>query len=182
MNHADDKYLLDLIHHSDNASYAFNLIIRKYQEKIYWHIRRLVIDHEDTNDLVQDTFVKAWKGVKNFRGDSMLYTWLYRIATNETLTFLKKKKQRFFLPWHDVENLLHNKIDENADISAHEIQKRLLKAIARLPEKQRVVFTLRYYDEMTYEQISEVLGTSVGALKASYHHAAKKINEFVLNA
>jgi RNA polymerase sigma factor (sigma-70 family) len=179
MDKPDDKYLIDQFHSSGNPQYAFNLIVRSYQEKIYWHIRRLVIDHEDSNDLVQETFLKAWKGLKNFRGESGLYTWLYRIATNEALTFLERKKRRFFLPWQDVENIIHDKIDSGAGLSADEIQKKLLKGIALLPEKQRVVFNLRYYDEMSYEQMSDVLGTSVGALKASYHHAAKKISEYL---
>lgn len=182
MGSYDDGELLKQFQTSDNPKYIFNLIIRKYQEKIYWHIRRLVVDHEDANDLVQEVFLKAWKGMANFRGDSGLFTWLYRIATNEALSFLEKKKRRFFMPWQDVENTLLNKIDTDAYFSADEIQKKLIKAIATLPEKQRVVFSLRYYDEMKYEQMSEILGTSVGALKASYHHAAKKIEEYVTKA
>lgn len=180
-NYEDDK-LLELFRDSDNPKYIFNLIIRKYQEKIYWHIRRLVVDHEDANDLVQDVFVKAWKGMEKFRGDSGIYTWLYRIATNEALSFLERKKRRFFLPWQDVENTMLNKIGSDAYLNADEIQLKLAKAIAILPEKQRVVFNLRYYDEMKYEQMSEILNTSVGALKASYHHAAKKVEEYIANA
>jgi RNA polymerase sigma factor (sigma-70 family) len=179
MGSYDDGELLKKFQNSENPTYIFNLIIRKYQEKIYWHVRRLVVDHEDTNDLVQEIFIKAWKGMANFRGDSGLFTWLYRIATNEALSFLVKKKRRFFLPWQDVENSLINKIDSDAYFSADDIQKKLMKAIASLPEKQRVVFSLRYYDEMKYDQMSEILGTSVGALKASYHHAAKKIEEYI---
>jgi RNA polymerase sigma factor (sigma-70 family) len=179
MEHYDDVELLRMFQTAGNPAYIFNLIIRKYQEKIYWHIRRLVIDHEDANDLVQEVFIKAWKGMSNFRGDSALFTWLYRIATNEAINFLNLKKRRFFLPWQDVENSMLNKIDSDAYFSGDEIQKKLIKAIATLPEKQRAVFLLRYYDEMKYEQMSEILGTSVGALKASYHHAAKKIEEYV---
>lgn len=179
MEHYQDEKLLELLRDSENPNYAFNLLVRKYQEKIYWHIRRLVIDHEDANDLVQEVFIKVWKSVKNFRGDSRLYTWLYRIATNETLTFLEKKKRRFHMPWQEVENSLLNKIETDSYFSADEIQKKLIKAIALLPEKQRAVFTLRYYEEMKYEQMAEILDTSAGALKASYHHAAKKIEDYV---
>jgi RNA polymerase sigma factor (sigma-70 family) len=179
MGHYDDAELLKLFQTSENPNYVFNLIIRKYQEKIYWHIRRMVVDHEDANDLVQEVFIKSWKAMANFRGDSELFTWLYRIATNEALSFLLKKKRRFFLPWQDVEKYMLNRIDSDAYFSADEIQKKLIKAIATLPEKQRVVFNLRYYDEMKYEVMSEILGTSVGALKASYHHAAKKIEEYI---
>ncbi len=182
MENYDDDKLLELFRNSDNPNYIFNLIIRKYQEKIYWHIRRLVVDHEDANDLVQDVFVKAWKGLEKFRGDSGIFTWLYRIATNETLGFLERKKRRFFLPWQDVENTMLDKIYSDAYLNADEIQLKLAKAIAILPEKQRVVFNLRYFDEMKYELMSEILNTSVGALKASYHHAAKKVEEYITKA
>ncbi len=179
MEHYTDEYLLELYKQSGNPNYAFNLIVKKYQEKIYWHLRRLVIDHEDTNDLVQEVFVKAWKALGNFRSESGLFTWLYRIATNEALTFLKRKRLRYFLPWNDVEDVLSNKIDTGTFFSGNEIQKKLQKAILKLPEKQRIVFNLRYYDEMKYEDMSAVLDTSVGALKASYHHAVNKIEKYL---
>ncbi|MBW6480651.1 MAG: RNA polymerase sigma factor [Bacteroidales bacterium] len=181
MEHYSDEQLLELFHNSDNPNYAFNLLIKKYQEKVYWHVRRLVIDHEDTNDIVQDVFVKAWKNLDNFRAESGLFTWLYRIATNEALTFLKSKKRRFFIPWHDVENTLTQRLETDAHFSGNEIQKKLQKAILSLPEKQRIVFNLRYYDELKYEEMSKILDTSEGALKASYHHAAKKVEEYVKN-
>jgi RNA polymerase sigma factor (sigma-70 family) len=181
MEHYSDEQLLELFHNSDNPNYAFNLLIKKYQEKVYWHVRRLVIDHEDTNDIVQDVFVKAWKSLDRFRSESGLFTWLYRIATNEALTFLKNKKRRFFLPWQDVENTLAQKMESDAYFNGDEIQKKLQRAILSLPEKQRIVFNLRYYDELKYEEMSKVLDTSEGALKASYHHAAKKIEEYVKN-
>lgn len=179
MEHYSDEQLLELFHNSDNPNYAFNLLINKYQEKIYWHVRRLVIDHEDTNDIVQDVFVKAWKGLGRFRADSGLFTWLYRIATNEALTFLKSKKRRFFIPWHDVENTMAQRLETDPFFSENEIQKKLQKAILSLPEKQRIVFNMRYYDELKYEEMSKILDTSVGALKASYHHAANKVEEYV---
>lgn len=181
MDHYSDEKLLDLFHNSDNPNYAFNLLVKKYQERVYWHVRRLVTDHEDTNDIVQDVFVKAWKGLDNFRADSGLFTWLYRIATNEALSFLKRKKRRFFLPWQDVENTMAQKLETDVYFSGNEIQRKLQKAILTLPEKQRIVFNMRYYDELRYEDMSDILGTSKGALKASYHHAVKKVEEYVKN-
>lgn len=139
----------------------------------------MVIDHDDADDLTQEVFVKVWKNLGNFRQDAQLYTWIYRIATNECLTFLSNKKKRFFLPIHDVSAELAEKIDTSPDISGDEIQKKLQKALLRLPDKQRLVFNMKYYDEMKYEEISEILGTSVGALKTSYHLAVKKIEEFI---
>ncbi len=177
MTEYSDAQLLDMFHNSGNSNYAFNLLIRKYQEKVYWHIRRLVLDHDDTNDIVQEVFIKAWKGLNDFRADSGLFTWLYRIATNETLSFLKKKKRRYFVSWQDIENTMAEKLESDPYFNSDQVLKKLQKAILTLPEKQRVVFNLRYYDEMKYEEMSKILSTSEGALKASYHHAAKKIEE-----
>jgi len=179
MDHYSDEKLLDLFHNSDNPDYAFNLLVKKYQEKVYWHIRRLLIDHEDTNDVLQEIFIKAWKGLEHFRADSGLFTWLYRIATNEALSFLKKKKRRFFMPWQDMEYSLSEKLETDQYFTGDEIQRKLHKAILSLPEKQRIVFNMRYFDEIKYEDMARILKTSEGALKASYHHAAKKIEEFV---
>jgi RNA polymerase sigma factor (sigma-70 family) len=176
---SEDQELLEKFRHPDSRQFAFNQIVRKYQQKIYWHIRKMVIDHDDADDLTQDVFVKVWKNLETFRQDSQLFTWMYRIATNECLTFLKAKKRRFFLPIHDLTEELSVKIDSSPAISGDEIQLKLQKALLRLPDKQRVVFNLRYYDELKYEEISQILGTSVGALKASYHHAVKKIEEFL---
>jgi RNA polymerase sigma factor (sigma-70 family) len=163
----------------NNRHYAFNLLVKKYQQKIYYHVKRMVIDHDDANDLVQNTFIKVWNHLDDFREDSQFYTWVYRIATNETLAFLKQKKRRFFLPIVDVEKELESKLDNSPAINANKLEHELQKAILSLPEKQRVVFNLRYYDNMKYEEMSEVLGTSVGALKASYHHAATKVEKFI---
>lgn len=171
----EDHELLDKIRNPDTRNYGFNLLVRKYQQRIYWHIRKLVIDHDDADDLVQDTFVKVHRYIDNFREDSQLFTWLYRIATNETLTFLKKKKRRFFLPIGDVSKELMNKLDTSASISGEEIHLKLQKAILKLPDKQRLVFNMKYFDELSYEDIAAVTKTSVGALKASYHHAVKKV-------
>lgn len=178
---SEDQALLEKFRHPDTTQFAFNQIVRKYQQKIYWHIRKMVIDHDDADDLTQEVFVKVWKNLANFRQDSQLFTWIYRIATNECLTFLKSKKKRFFLPIHDITEELSQKIDSSPDISGDEIQLKLQKALLRLPEKQRLVFNMRYYDELKYEEIAEIVGTSVGALKASYHHAAKKIEDYLKN-
>ncbi|UOG73155.1 sigma-70 family RNA polymerase sigma factor [Hymenobacter tibetensis] len=158
---------------------AFNQLVRKYQTKVYWHIRKMVVDHDDADDLTQDVFVKVWKHLENFRQDASLYTWIYRIATNECLSFLASKRRKFFLPLNDVGAELAAKMEADPSVAGDDIELRLQKAILKLPDKQRLVFNLRYYDEMPYEQMAEVTGTSVGALKASYHHAAKKIEQFI---
>jgi RNA polymerase sigma-70 factor (ECF subfamily) len=139
----------------------------------------MVIDHDDADDLTQEVFIKIHKAIGNFREDAELFTWIYRIATNECLTFLKKKRRRFFLPLEDVGKELSLKIDSSAGISEDEIQKKLQKALLTLPDKQRLVFNMKYFDDLSYEVISEITGTSVGALKASYHHAVKKIEVYL---
>jgi RNA polymerase sigma-70 factor (ECF subfamily) len=160
---------------------AFTTIIKKYQEKLYWHIRRMVVEHEDANDVLQNVFIRVWNGLQNFREDAQLYTWLYRIATNECLTFLEQQKKKSTVSLGDVENGLSNKIKADSNFDANKLEWKLQLAIQQLPDKQRVVFSLRYYDEMPYEEMSRVLETSEGALKASYHHAVKKIEDYILN-
>src|SRR5215210_480104 len=181
MLHPDDKELLFMFSDPATKEQAFTSIVKKYQEKLYWHIRRMVINHEDANDVLQNMFIKVWKGLENFREDSQLYTWLYRIATNECLTFLEQQKRRSSVSLSDVESGLSNKIKADTNFDANKLEWKLQLAIQQLPEKQRVVFTLRYYDEMPYEEMSRVLETSEGALKASYHHAVKKIEDYILN-
>lgn len=175
----EDKEILEKFAWEESRNVAFNQLVRKYQQKVYWHIRKMVIDHEDADDLTQETFIKVWKHLENFRQDAQLYTWLYRIATNECLNFLKSKKRKFFLPINDVSAELTAKIDQQENLSGDEIQLKLQKALLKLPDKQRLVFNMKYYDDLKYEEISEILGTSVGALKASYHLAVKKIEEYV---
>ena len=177
----DDQDLLALYKDPATKEQAFTGIIKKYQEKLYWHIRRIVITHDDADDVLQNMFIKVWKGLENFREDSQLYTWLYRIATNESLTFLNKEKKRNSVSLSDDENGLSNKLKSDSHFDANKLEWKLQLAIQSLPEKQRVVFNLRYYEEMPYEEMSHVLETSEGALKASYHHAAKKIENFILN-
>jgi RNA polymerase sigma-70 factor (ECF subfamily) len=160
---------------------AYTALVRKYQEKLYWHVRRMVVEHEDANDVLQNVFIRVWNGLENFREDSQLYTWLYRIATNECLTFLEQKKKKSSISLSDVENGLTNSIKADKDFDPNKLEWKLQLAIQQLPEKQRIVFGLRYYDEMPYEEMSRVLDTSEGALKASYHHAVKKIEDYILN-
>ncbi len=179
MEHYSDDKLLIMFREENSRNYAYDLIVRKYQKRLYWHIRRIVIVHEDADDVVQNTLVKAWKGLHKFKEEAKLYTWLYRIATNESITFLNKKRKRFFISVTDVEHELSESLESDENYSGDEIQLKLQKAILSLPEKQRIVFNMKYYDEMKYDEMAEVLKTSVGALKASYHHAVKKIENFV---
>jgi RNA polymerase sigma-70 factor (ECF subfamily) len=160
---------------------AYTILIKKYQEKLYWHIRRMVVDHDDANDVLQNVLIRVWKGLENFREDSQLFTWLYRIATNESLSFLEKEKKKSSVSLSDVETGLSNKVKADENFDSNKLEWKLQLAIQQLPEKQRVVFTLRYYDEMPYEEMSKVLETSEGALKASYHHAVKKIEDYIIN-
>ncbi len=179
MGNWSDNEILDKFRNSETKNYGFNLLMQEYKQRVYWHVRRMVIDHEDANDLTQDIFIKIWKGLDSFNEESKLYTWIYRIASNECITFLNKKKRMFFIPIVNVEEQLSAHIDSNENFSGDEIQKKLQKAILTLPEKQRLVFNMKYYDDLKYEEIAEITGTSVGALKASYHLATKKIEEFL---
>ncbi|NQZ77895.1 MAG: RNA polymerase sigma factor [Ekhidna sp.] len=174
-----EEEILLKIRDQETRNYGFNLLVREYQERIYWHVRKMVLDHEDADDLVQEIFIKVWKNLSKFREDSKLYTWVYRIATNECLNFLKKKKRRFFLPIHDLEGELAEKLTSSIDPSTDEIEMKLQKALLKLPDKQRIVFNMKYYDEMKFADIAEITGTSIGALKASYHHAVKKIENLI---
>ena len=169
-----DRQIIDL-YREGSCEKAFNLIVEQYTERLYWHIRRFLCNHEDTNDLLQDVFIKIWAALPSFRGESQLFTWIYRIATNEVLNYLRKQRFKALVSFQDVTEILEKKIDEDARFNGNEIQRELLKALQRLPEKQRIVFSLRYFDDLTYEQISAITNTSVGALKASYHYACNKI-------
>lgn len=177
----DDKELLMQFKEPATRESAYTALIKKYQERLYWHIRRMVVDHDDTNDILQNMFIKVWNSLENFREDSQLYTWLYRIATNECLTFLEQQKRRSAVSLDEEESGLANKVKADENFDANKLEWKLQLAIQKLPEKQRLVFTLRYYDELPYEEMSRILGTSEGALKASYHHAAKKIEDYILN-
>lgn len=179
MSQINDKEILEKFAEPATRSAAFSVLVQKYQEKLYWHIRRLVIDHEDANDVCQNTFIKVWQNLDGFKQNSQLYTWLYRIATNESLTFLSKKRRQDATPLETETVDLTAQLRADPYFDGDALQIRLQNAIASLPDKQRVVFLMRYYDEMKYEDMSEVLDTSVGALKASYHHAVKKIEKYL---
>jgi RNA polymerase sigma-70 factor (ECF subfamily) len=175
----DDTELIAQFKAGIDKEKVYTLLIKKYQEKLYWHIRRLVITHEDTDDVLQNVFIKVWKYLDNFREDASLYTWMYRIASNESFTHLEQQKKKHTYSLGNEENGLSNTLKADSNFDGNKLEWKLQMAINSLPDKQRAVFNLRYYDEMPYEQMSEVLETSVGALKASYHHAAKKIEEYI---
>ena len=159
----------------DDVRRLFDEIVKDYSERVYWHVRRFVNSHEDADDLVQDIFLKIWTALPSFRGEAQLFTWVYRIATNETLNWLRREKVRAALRFSSVDAEMERRIDDDPYFDGDAAERALSKAVARLPEKQRQVFILRYYEEMPYEQMSEVLDTSVGALKASYHIAQEKV-------
>ncbi len=173
MTEKDIIYLYD----SGRREEAFSGIVECYSERLYLHIRRFVCCHEDADDLVQEVFIKIWAALPSFRRDAQLFTWIYRIATNEVLNFLRKQKLRALVSLDSSEFILAKKIDEDVSLNGDRLQRELHKAILKLPEKQRIVFNLRYFDEMKYEDMAEITGTSVGALKASYHHAYNKVKE-----
>ena len=159
----------------DNAERLFNEIVKEYTERVYWHVRRFVNNHEDADDLVQEIFLKIWTALPSFRGEAQLFTWVYRIATNETLNWLRREKVRSALRFTTIDAEMERRIDSDPFFDGDAADRALSKAVAKLPEKQRQVFILRYYDELPYEEMSAVLGTSVGALKASYHIAQEKV-------
>lgn len=175
----DEAKLVEQLQDKSAAAAAFDLLVKTYGEPLYWQIRKMVVSHENANDLLQNCFMKAWENIHNFRGDAKLSTWLYKIAVNESINFLKKERQRQQITTDDQDDFLLNNIEADSYFDGDDLQLKLQKAIVRLPEKQRLVFNMRYFDEMKYEDISEILGTSVGALKASYHHAVKKITQLV---
>jgi RNA polymerase sigma-70 factor (ECF subfamily) len=181
MAEANDKELIREFRDPKSRNFAFSKLVNRYQERLYWHIRRIVIDHDDADDVLQNTFIKVFKNLHNFREDSQLFTWLYRIATNESISFLKKQRKHIFVSMDDVAHSLSSKLEADPQLSGDAIQLKLQQAILKLPNKQRLVFNMKYFDEMKYEQMSEILGTSVGALKASYHHAVKKIEADLKN-
>ncbi|HRO42025.1 MAG TPA: sigma-70 family RNA polymerase sigma factor [Flavipsychrobacter sp.] len=179
--YTEDHMILVSFKNERTREIAFTQLVTKYQERLYWHIRRMVAEHEDTNDILQNVFIKVWKSLHNFREEANLYTWLYKIATNEAITWMEQQKKRTFISLNDEENSVTNKLEAQKGFDANKLEWRLQLAIQSLPEKQRAVFNLRYYEEMPYEEMSKVFDTSVGALKASYHHAVKKIETFLIN-
>ncbi len=178
-SYLEDQELIEKLAREDTRNFAFNQLVRKYQERIYWHVRKMVLDHDDSDDVVQEVFIKVWKNLHSFRQDAQLFTWIYRIATNECLNFLKKKKRVSIMSLTDYQDILVSKLDMSVQMDGDAIEIKLQKALLTLPDKQRLVFNMKYFDDMKYNEIAEITGTSVGGLKASYHHAVKKIEEFI---
>ena len=176
-----DSVILQKFEGEKTRHEAFGLLLKKYQQKVYWHVRRMVLNHDDADDLVQDIFIKVWRNLANFRQDAQLYTWLYRIASNECITFLNKKKAKNNVSLDELPEQLTDNLNEENYFSGDTIQKKLQQALLTLPDKQKLVFNMKYYDDMKFQEISDVLGTSVGALKASYHLAVKKIERHLLS-
>ena len=178
----NEREVIALLQDVETVKKGFEMIVTEYSEQLYWQIRRLVLSHEDANDLLQNTFIKAWMNIEYFRGEAKLSTWLYRIAFNECLTFINKQKLINNVAIDDPEASIIQKLESDSYFSGDRVQLLLQKALLTLPEKQRMVFNLKYYQEMKYEEMSEIFGTSVGALKSSYHHAVKKIEKFIEEA
>lgn len=176
--YSDDE-LLKLLQDPKTHRDGFTKLVAEYSERLYWQIRKMVLSHDDANDILQDVFVKAWTNIENFRGDAKLSTWLYRIAINESITFINKLRTHKHVSIDDGDSFLIDQIKGDEYFDGDKAQEILQQAVLTLPEKQRLVFQMKYFEEMKYEDISDILGTSVGALKASYHHAVKKVENFL---
>lgn len=174
-----EETLVNELKQLETKAKAFEVLVNTYKERLYWHIRRIVLDHDDTDDVLQNTFIKVYKNIEGFKGDSKLYSWMYRIATNEAFTFLKKKSKRIGLSDSELQDKMISNLQADVYFEGDEIQLKLQKAIATLPEKQKLVFNMKYFEEMKYDEISEILNTSVGGLKASYHLAVKKVESYL---
>jgi RNA polymerase sigma factor, sigma-70 family len=175
---SNDNEILNLFR-SGEREQAFNILMRTYRERLYWHVRRMVCDHDDTDDILQNVFIKVWAALPDFRGDCSIFTWLYRITTNETISFLKKKNLHALLSLSDYSSQMAFRIQDDPYFTGDKMQMLLQKAIATLPPKQRNVFVMRYFEEMKYEEIAQVTGITEGALKASYHHAYEKVTKYL---
>ncbi len=171
----EEKLLIQQLKNAQTQDKAFRELMSLYKERLYWHIRKIVISHADTDDVLQNTFVKVYRSIHNFKEESKLYSWMYRIATNEAITFINKRVKEKKVDINDMQHQLVDNLHADVYFDGNEIQIQLQKAIALLPQKQQLVFNMKYFDDMKYKDISEILETSVGALKASYHHAVKKI-------
>ena len=174
-----EEALVQELKQKESQAKAFEVLVNTYKERLYWHIRRIVLDHDDADDVLQNTFIKVYKNIDNFKGESKLYSWMYRIATNESLTFLKQKSRKMGISDEELKNRMVENLQSDVYFEGDEIQLKLQKALATLPDKQKLVFTMKYFQEMKYEEISEALETSVGALKSSYHLAVKKIEAYL---
>lgn len=177
MDVIEDGDILRLLQQKRQEQTAFRLLVDRYKERLYWHIRKIVISHEDTDDILQNVFLKVWQGLQEFRYESKLYTWMYRIATNEALNFLNEKSRKVYGNSDEISNYLENTLESDTYFSGDDIQKELQKAILTLSERQRLIFNMKYFDDMPYDDIAEILNVAVGTLKATYHNAVKKIEE-----
>ena len=178
----NEQQLIQRLQNPATREQAFETLVREFQEQLYWQIRRMVLDHDDTDDILQNVFLKAWQGLEHFRGDARLSTWLYRIASNETINFLQRQKRTMVSLSEDTESeRIGHQLESDPYFDGDETEIQLQQAVQSLPPKQRQVFNMKYFQEMKYEDISEVMGTSIGALKASYHHAVQKITSFFEN-
>jgi RNA polymerase sigma-70 factor (ECF subfamily) len=171
----EEKELVTELQSGQHREAAFRSLISKYKERLYWHIRKIVLDHDDTDDVLQNTFIKVYKNIHRFKGDSKIYTWMYRIATNESLTFIQNKAKMKNISMESARELAISKLESDIYFEGEVIQVKLQKAIGTLPHKQQLIFNMKYYDDMTYQELSEILNTSIGGLKSSYHIAVKKI-------
>jgi RNA polymerase sigma-70 factor (ECF subfamily) len=175
----NEEEILEQLRNPDTQRQGFAHLVNEYSERLYWQIRKMVYSHDDANDILQDVFIKAWLNIEKFRGDAKLSTWLYKIAINESITFINRSKAKLNLSIDDADSFLLDKLEGDEYFDGDEAQLLLQKAIVTLPEKQRLVFQMKYFNEMKYDEMSDILGTSVGALKASYHHAVKKVESFL---
>jgi len=176
-----EQQILDEISQESTRERGFNLLLDHYQSRLYWNIRRIVISHDDADDVLQNTCIKIWNSLAYFKSQSSLYTWLYRISVNEALQHLRSQKRKVFFGQEEIQNHLIQKLESDPYFDGDELQKKLQEAILLLPEKQRMIFNMRYYDELKYEEISQILGTTTGGLKASYHLALKKLEKYLTN-
>lgn len=177
----EEEVLIERMKDPVTREASYRILISTHKERLYWHIRKIVLNHEDADDVLQNTFIKVFRHIDGFNGDSKLYSWMYRIATNESISFLNKKAKHLHVDMKTLQEQSVDKLKADVYFDGDEIQLKLQKAIISLPQKQQLVFNMKYFDDLKYEEMSEILDTSVGALKASYHHARKKIEQFLLN-
>ena len=175
----DEIALVEELQNIQTKEKAFRILIKEYKERLYWHIRKIVISHDDADDVLQNTFIKVFKGIDNFKQDSKLYSWMYRIATNESITFINKRARERNIDITEMKQKLVSNLQSDKWFSGNDIELILQEAVTKLPEKQQLVFNMKYFDHMKYQEISEILGTTVGGLKASYFHAVKKIENYI---
>ena len=175
----NEEDILEMLRNPDTQKKGFAYVVEEYSERLYWQIRKMVYSHDDANDILQDVFIKAWLNIDKFRGDAKLSTWLYKIAINESITFINRSKAKLNLSIDDDDSFLVNKLEGDEYFDGNRAQLLLQQAVVTLPEKQRLVFQMKYFNELKYDEMSDILGTSVGALKASYHHAVKKVEKFL---